>query len=201
MPFTKYAIESFISKRVAEATECNAIAVGAEFPDYREWISALGLGFILNGTCRTQFPFATQFTRRTAAALEYYTLGREALLQHVARGGRTWSDYFRALQHFEVAIGHLYQAYDHVRKKLDKQFFKTNDGSSLDRLNKIHNTSKHDVADQDQPLWITNKGLEKEGVTISFGEIEELTRSYGRIVQAVLQGRPPEDSKETVSPQ
>jgi hypothetical protein len=62
----------------------------------------------------------------------------------------------------------------------------------LNRIRKIHNTSKHQLAEKDQPVWITNEGIEgdclidgkkskkTERVKITFEEIEKLMRECGK---------------------
>jgi hypothetical protein len=92
-----------------------------------------------------------------------------------------WSQYFRALYHFEAAIAPLYQAHDYSRKLINTKLFALGDNSPLDRLNKIYGASKHQLAILDQPVWLTNEGIETADAKISFSELEELMRSCARI--------------------
>ena len=188
MSLTKYAVETFISKKIIEVTECNAIDICAEFPSAKEWLSGFGLMIIFVNQPREEIrPFALQFLRRIETAFSEYSLAREDL-QHLVSGDRgRWSPYYRALYHFEAALGQLYQAYDYSRKMLDSKLFESNDGSPLDRLNKIHNTSKHQLAVEEQPVWVTNDGIESNDIKITFGEVEDLLRSCGRIAMKLSQ--------------
>lgn len=205
MPISKYAIETFISKKITEVNECNVADLYAEFPSAKKWLSGFGLMVIFtNQPPYENRPFALQFLRRVEAAFSEYALAREELQRLISEGNGGWSPYYRALYHFEAALGQLYQAYDYSRKKLGLEEFKSGDGSPLDRLNKIHDTSKHQLANEDQPVWITNNGIEtdvaikskkdtktnKKEITfreikITFKEVEALMRKYGEIAMAL----------------
>ncbi|MGZ8224079.1 MAG: hypothetical protein ACXW0H_03235 [Methylobacter sp.] len=188
MPFTKYAVETFISKKITEVTECNVADLYTEFPSAKKWLSSFGLMVIFVNQPREEMrPFALQFLRRVEAAFSEYALAREDLQGLVAGSRGKWSPYYGALYHFESALGQLYQVYDNSRKMLDSKLFESNDGSPLDRLNKIYNTSKHQVAVEEQPIWITNEGIETNNIKITFGEIEELLRACGRIAMTLSQ--------------
>ena len=126
-------------------------------------------------------PFGMQFVRRTEMALGEYALARAELQGFVSDSRGHWSPYFRALYHFEAAIAQLYQAHDYSRKLLNTKLFASGDNSPLDRLNKIYDASKHQLAVLDQPVWLTNEGIETAHAKISFFELEELMRSCARI--------------------
>ena len=137
MPFTKHAIETFISPKVTGLNECRITDLSAEFPASRDWVSGFGLMVILvNQPTEEMRPFALQFVRRTEMAIAEYTRMR-AEVQDLISGNPRWSPYYRALYHGEVATAMLYQAYDLSRKKLKTQLFESNDGSPLQRLNLI----------------------------------------------------------------
>lgn len=191
MPLTKYAVETFISKKITEVTECNVADLYAEFPSAKEWLSGFGLMVIFVNQPREEIrPFALQFLRRVETTFSEYALAREYLQRLVLGSRGRWSPYYRALYHFEAALGQLYQAYDFSRKMLDSKLFVSNDDSPLDRLNKIHNISKHQVAVEDQPIWLTNEGIETNDMKITFVEFEELLRSCGRIAMTLTQTSP-----------
>lgn len=182
MPFTRHAVDTFISNKIAKVTECNIGDLYSEFPAARDWVSAFGLMVIFVNQPREEIrPFALQFVRRLEMAFAEYARAREVLQSFVSANEGQWSPYFRALYHVEAAISQLYQAFDLSRKKLDTKLFDTNDGSPLSRLNEIYNTSRHQLATEDQPIWITNQGVETETHGISFPELEELLRSCARI--------------------
>jgi len=182
MPFTKHAVEIFISDKITKVTECNVSNLYAEFPSAKDWISGFGLMVIFVNQPQAEMrPLALQFLRRVEMGLAEYSRAREELQDLVFGSRGRWSPYFRALYHFEAAISQIYQAYDYSRKALNTRYFDSNDGSPLDRLNRIYNISKHELAAQDQPVWISNRGIETAKVQITFSEIETLLRSFGRI--------------------
>ena len=182
MPFTKHAVEMFISDKITKVTECNVSDLYAEFPSAKDWISGFGLMVIFVNQPQAEMrPLALQFLRRVEMGLAEYSRAREELQDLVFGSRGRWSPYFRALYHFEAAISQIYQAYDYSRKALNRRYFDSNDGSPLDRLNRIYNISKHELAAQDQPVWISNRGIETAKAQITFSEIEKLLRSFGRI--------------------
>ena len=183
MPFTKYAIETFISSKVTALNECRIADLSAEFPNSSNWVSGFGLMVIfVNRPAEEMRPFALQFVRRTEMAIAEYARMR-AEVKDLVSGNPRWSPYYRALHHSEVATAMLYQAYDLSRKKLNTQLFESNDGSPLQRLNLVYTTSKHQVADAQDPVWLSNEGFHTEHVTLLFGEFEELARSSARIAE------------------
>lgn len=182
MPFTKHAVDTFISDKIGKVTECRVGDLYAEFPSAKDWVSGFGLMVIFVDQPREEIrPFAIQFVRRIEMAIAEYSRAREALQDLISGSRGRWSPYFRALYHFEAAIAQLYQAYDCSRKALKTALFVSKDGSPLDRLNNIYNTDKHKLAVQDQPVWLTNDGIETADAKLSFSELEELMRSCGRI--------------------
>ncbi len=183
MPFTKHAIETFISPKVTGLNECRITDLSAEFPASRDWVSGFGLMVILvNQPTEEMRPFALQFVRRTEMAIAEYTRMR-AEVQDLISGNPRWSPYYRALYHGEVATAMLYQAYDLSRKKLKTQLFESNDGSPLQRLNLIYTTSKHQTADAQDPVWLSNEGFHTAKVALLFSEFEELARSCARVAE------------------
>jgi uncharacterized protein YllA (UPF0747 family) len=129
-----------------------------------------------------------QLLRRAETALGEYSAARE-LMQAVAGGGGTnWAEYFKALYRFEATLAQLYQAYEYIRKALDTNSFEKNDGTPLERLNRLNNTIKHQLASADQPVWLTDLGVECEDELLKFEEIEDLLRSVGQIAERIVQG-------------
>ena len=196
MGFTRHATDLFISEKIGQVTECGATAVGNEFPSSGAWVPAFGLCVILQDHPPEQNrPFALQFVRRVEMAFAEYSRAVEYLSALVSGGPGRWSPYFRALYHFEAAISQLYLAYDGARRKLGGEYFKSGDDSNLDRLNKVYNASKHQIATAEQTLWITNDGVCSDDASIAFVEIEDLLRSYGQIADRITnQKHAPDDA-------
>jgi hypothetical protein len=183
MPFTNYAIETFISARITELTDCRITDLGTEFPNASKWVSGFGLCVIFaNQPPQETRAFALQFVRRVEMAIAEYVRMR-AEIQDLLSGDPRWSPYYRALHHGEVAVSMLYQAYDLSRKKMNVQFFESNDGSPLQRLNLIYTTSKHQLAEGQDPLWLSNDGFHAEQGTLLYSEFEELARSCARVAE------------------
>jgi hypothetical protein len=195
VPFTKEAVETFVSDRVTKVTECNVADLRAELPSAQDWVSGFGLMVkFVNQPAPEWRPFALQFVRRSEMAVSEYCLARDALLDLLSGSRGRWSPYFRALYHFEAAVSQLYQAFDFSRKVLKTTLFAKGDGSPLARLNRINNIIKHQVAAEEQPVWISNRGIETAEVTVLFSEMEDLIRSCARIATK-LTSTPPKEGQ------
>ena len=186
MGFTRHATD-LISKKIGQVTKCGATDVAKEFPASSAWVSTFGLCVIFqNHPPAENRSYALQFVRRVETAFAEYSRASDQLHYLVNSSQHRWSPYFSALYHFEAAISLLYLAYDGTRKQLQDKFFTGGDGSDLDRLNKIYNASKHQIASGEQTLWITNDGVNADGTSISFVELEDLMRDYGRIADRII---------------
>ncbi len=195
MPFTKYAVDTFISDKVTGVTECTLADLYAEFPDAKNWVSSFGLMVIFNNQPPVQRrPLALQLIRRVEMIFVEHSQARHQLLDLIAKGAGRWSPYFRALHHLESTLSLSYQAYHFAGKSLDQRLFEKKDDSPLDRLNRIYNTSKHQLAEIEQPIWITNSGMSTVDCSLTFIEIEELVRTLARIVQRLTSKQPSEDN-------
>ena len=190
MPFTKYAIDTFISEKITELTECNVENMRSEYPESEKWVSTFMVAVIMMAHVSEEHKhFVIQFIRKVEMCFDEYHLARETLKEYVKERGNNWSKYFRVLNHLESSIAQLYQAYDLSRKKLGTDLFKSNDGSSLDRLNKIYNTSKHQPAFDEQTVWVTNSGIGTQDVELSFSEIEAMLRECASITKVLIEGK------------
>jgi hypothetical protein len=188
MPFTKHAVETFISAKITAITECRIADLDAEFPAAKDWVSAFGLRVMFNDQPPEKMrPFTLQFIRRVEMALSEYSAARMQI-QDLIPGNPRWSPYYRALHHMEVAVALLYQAYDVGRKATDKDYFEKGDGSPLQRLNRIYNSSKHIRAIADGPVWLSNQGVCTADTVLLFSEFEGLAREAARIVEGILNG-------------
>lgn len=186
VPFTLEAVGEYVLARIGQVAMCGAQDVIREFPNCGKWVSSLGLLIIFSDLPLPEHrPFALQLIRRVEMALREYETGRAALLDLVDGDRGRWSPYFRALSHFEAAVSQLYQAYDNLRKLMGANLFEKDDGSALQRLNDIYNTAKHEFAQAEQPLWITDQGLESDRTELAFTEIEEMLRECASIAETM----------------
>jgi hypothetical protein len=124
-------------------------------------------------------PFIFAILRRAQMALVEHENGRIALLDYVKGAKDRISVYFRALYHFEIAINLVYQAHELFMKILKVRLFEKNDGTPVERLNRIYNVSKHlepsSISDTHlHSVWIKNEGLCISTAMLSFEEFAEL---------------------------
>jgi len=90
----------------------------------------------------------------------------------------------------------IYQAYEFRRqlgKKIESKetkLFEKGDGSSLEKLNRLSNISKHLETSSTIPegnlhhVWISNNGICASGVTMSFTELADLVKEYVALANA-----------------
>jgi hypothetical protein len=191
MPFTNYAVEAFISRRIVELTTVGVTDLSPEFPNSSSWLSRLGMLSVLTNQFSPETrPFAIQFVRKVEMSLAEYARAKPELEALVARTGR-WSPYYRALHHVETSSSLLYQAYDLSRKKLGIALFQPGDGSSLQRLNGIYNKARHEPAAQDDPVWLSNTSIHTSDVDLRFSEYESMLREYSNIAEKITSSQGP----------
>jgi hypothetical protein len=186
MPFTKAAVEKFISEKATEVSLCGAADMLQQVPESKHWLSNFGLSVIFHDFPPEEMrPFAINFIRRINAAFVEYALARQEVLELVKDGHGRWSPYFRALNHFEVAIGQLYLAMDSVHKRANHKFFESGDGSFEENLNLIYNASKHQIAQNDLPVWFSNTGVHTSNSSLAFDEIEDYMLKMAGVVKGL----------------
>ena len=173
------AAEIFLSKQIALVTRCGAADIAAEFPSRANWIDALVLRVTLHATPPAdRVPFALQVVRRVETAIDEYATARTHLSNFVANGRKT-SSYFRALNHFELAIAEMCKPREYLVNYPGKGSIPEDE--LLRRIQGIHDTVKHQPALADQTVWITDDGLQSKKHPIRFAEIEEALRSLGNL--------------------
>lgn len=186
MPFTKSAVELFISTRAAAVTRCGASEVTAMVPESAHWLSNFGLEVIFHDFPPADMrPFVINFIRRIHAAFLEYDLARQEVLKLIKDGYGRWSPYFAALTHFEVVVSQLYLALDSVRKLSSNDFFTTGDGSFEEKLNLIYNAGKHQIAQTELPTWFTDEGLACARAKVTFAEIEDFMLRMAGVVKGL----------------
>jgi len=191
MPFTNYALDAYVSQELSKLNECSAPDLSKEFDQAEHWVN----NFILNSIFRVQIkpeakPFIFGILRRAQMALAEYGDGRAALLDYLGGSKERVSVYFRALYHFEIVVGLLYQAYEMAMKITGKQLFQKNDGSTIERLNRLYSISKHLEAStipegHIHAVWITNDGLVVSTATLSWQELADLAIDVGTLANSL----------------
>lgn len=178
------AAEIFLSPQIAQVTRCGAADIAAEYPSRATWIDTLVLRVTFHNTPPAdRVPFALQLVRSVETAIDEYAAALEHLTAFVARGRKT-SSYFRALNHFELAISQMCRPREHFVKFPGKPSLPKDD--VLHRLQNLCDTSKHQPALSDQTVWITNDGMRSTKVLVNFEEIEDSLRSLGDLVVQVV---------------
>ena len=158
----------------------------ARVPESAHWLSNFGLAVIFNDFPPSELrPLVINFIRRVHAAFLEYDLARQEVLKLAQDGNGRWSPYFAALTHFEVTIAQLYLALDSIRKHTTHKFFDKGDGSFEECLNLIYNTSKHQLADTELPVWFTNCGIACKDAVLTFEEIEDFMSTMAEVVKGL----------------
>ena len=191
MPFTNYALDRIVSQQFSQLTQCNAEEIISHFPHHKLWVT----NFILNSTfggsvTEEERTFSFFFLRRSEAAFEEYEYGRQALNDFINLMPRSPSLYFKALNHFEMVISMLWQAFDMDIKRTNVQRFVKGDGSTYQRLNFIYNHSRHfypsDISSGFMhAVWLTNNGMNTGSTMITYTEIVGFLTEIGNISEGL----------------
>lgn len=177
---------------MSELTECGAPPLNVLPEKSAEWLPT----FVLVTVVQLNIPDPTRqlafnVIRRSDTAVVDYTRARDELIQFLEPDSkRSITKYCRCLHSFEAAVSSTHQAYALIRQLLPKAppMFARDDGSVLQRLDRIHNASKHAdewiakgnrfAEDSTMSVWMTNAGLEAKGYRLSYeelaGEINDL---------------------------
>lgn len=192
MPLTNYSLDNFVAPHLSELTQNNAPELRMDQQDY--WVR----NFILNTLFGVRLldphrQYVYNFLRKVEAAFYEYGNARLLLEEYIIIGRDAVSKYLTAVIHFESCQAQAYQAYMLVKNIIGQnKLFEKNDGSTLDRLNKMYNLSKHVEAkiakgelpgDSLLPVWITNNGIESSMVALTFNELIDLLKDLGEVAQ------------------
>ena len=196
MPFTTYGLDKFFAQEISALSECNAPDLAEHFAEVEPLIDNFILNSIFTSPIKTQYkPYIFGIIRRVQMALVEYQNGRTLLLSYLNESKKNTSLYFQALSYFEIAVTLLYQAYEFLRKlgkKIESKetnLFEKGDGSSLEKLSRLYNISKH-LEPSTIPegnlhhVWISNNGICASGVTMSFTELADLIKEYVALANA-----------------
>ena len=188
MGITRRAIEEFISSRISAISSVNAQDIAIQFPHADRWLSALGISHIFTASIPPEhLALAIQLIRKTEFALIAYSAMRGELTSLV-NGPPTWTPYYRAVGHGESTISALYQARYLAGKHFGLRLFEKDDGSPMQRLNSLYNAGKHQVAQVDEPMWLTNAGFECAAAKLSYAEFEEILSGTAALANAIANG-------------
>lgn len=179
---SNYLLDNFISADLSSLTENNTIPYSNEV----QWVNA----FFLNATLRYQYEekqriYLMNLLRRIESTFRQYNTGSYLLDDFLSHDKVSISTYLSAVVCIETSVSHLYQAYMLGNKMVDEdnKLFIKNDGSSIDRLNKLYNVSKHydsticsGIIEElnSIPIWITNQGIKSNKVFLDFNELHAM---------------------------
>jgi len=203
---SNYSLDTFIAPHLSELTSLCVPNLEGCTGEYGPWVN----NFILNTKFRVRLKDRNRqlilyFLRKVEGAFQEYHEGRDFLASYLQKRNEAVSAYFHALRHFEVAASLAYHAYDTVRTLVQEKLFTHDDGSPLQRLNRLQNISKHankelgfgSIPDNlSIPIWLTNTGIECHDTALSFAEFAELLQELARLAE-VLSNPPINRDKST----
>ena len=177
---SNYFLNNFISFDLSDLSGNNA--------EKRDTTSRWVNTFILNAAYRYRMEDSERLLimnllRRVESSFHQYNLGSSQLDEYLLGDKTGVSRYFSAVVCFEIALSHLYQAYMFGQRLTGTKLFNSNDNSSLDRLNKLYNISKHydgtiskgELAEINTiPIWITNEGFKSVNTFLSYSDVHEM---------------------------
>lgn len=148
-------------------------------PQQEHWIS----NFILNTIFRGKPPrpnrqYMFNFLRRAEAAFREYSLAREQTLLFLSLPDSP-SHYIAAITYWEDFLSQAWISFDLLRKfaRVPKGgLFEKGENTVLERLNSLHNLSKH-ATNGDFPddatlaIWLRNDGLHSKSTHLTFDEM------------------------------
>lgn len=186
VPLSNYSLDKFVAPKMSEFTSANVPDMSEHDGQQHFWT----LNFVLNTMLRVDVaqPYRAwiyAFLRYTQAAFDEYELARQAAIEYLS-GNRHQhiSPYLRALYHYEAFLAQADQARTVLSRMDDKaKFFEKGDGSVLQRLNLLHNKSKHaDIAiqsgetpgDTTMALWLSNEGICHNEAVLKYEEMATL---------------------------
>ncbi len=178
MGLTRGGIESVFGPKLFEVTECGAENLQSADPIEHYILRVL----FHDHPSSNARGFTLQLLLRSEMANIEYSAGRDSLFEYLADQITNTHHYFRAIHHFTASIGQLWQFFDLNRSKHEQRtgnlidIYKPNGESVLEKLNILHNVSKHAAVDYEsmtQPVWITNSGIASKEAELFFYELKE----------------------------
>jgi hypothetical protein len=191
---TDSTLDEFVSQGLSNVTQCSAPAIANRFPQSAHWIGTFTLNSMFGHRVgQDGRRFCLAFLRRAEAAFFDYELARQALhefAESVKSGPKKTSLYFRALHFFEACLAMHWQGVSLFARLMAEKPFNKGDGSGYEKLNTIYNVSKHYDPATLPPhhlhaVWISNEGLNVDGCTLSFSELEDLLYELGTLADMV----------------
>lgn len=192
-------LDDYIAMDVSVFTSADPPDITAAHPEASHWVLNYVLNTVLSGGFTEPLGgYAALLLRRTTVAYDEYESARSATLSFVedrAAGGQPVRTYLLALHHWEQCVAHSWQAAKAHEKISGEKLFEKGDGSPEEKLNKLHNRSKHSdsalgTRGQMPPkgpiaMWLTNDGLATTDCVMSWSELGQLVGSLGEIADLI----------------
>jgi predicted DNA-binding protein YlxM (UPF0122 family) len=195
MVLSKYSKDNFIAPKLSELTKVGAPELHYCTKEYGNWVGNFILNTIFrvrtNGQSRQLIMY---FLRKVEGALQEYHEGRNFLENYVKNPDKSISSYFHSIRHFETSMALAYQAFGTIRTMIQHDLFTKEDGSSLQRMNRLQNLSKHannDIFLGNIPgefninIWLTNDSIECHDTTLTFYEFSLLLKELANIAETM----------------
>src|SRR4051812_23431854 len=97
MPFSDYALDTFVAQNISKLTACTPQSLASEFPERNLWVTQFVLRRMSqNHISEEKASLAFIITRRAEAAIDEWELACD-----VSQQIRKPSGYFKALRHLE----------------------------------------------------------------------------------------------------
>jgi len=188
-------MDTFIAPRLSELTKAIAPDLHSCTKEYGNWV----INFILNTIFRVRTieqnrQLIMYFLRKVEGAFQEYHEGRYFLENYIKNCNKAISSYFHSLRHFEAAMILAYQAYETIRMMIKKDLFIKENGTPLQRLNRLQNLSKHANKELSRSdfsgefnisIWLTNEGIESYDTTLSFSEFSFLLIELAKSAEVI----------------
>jgi len=195
MVLSKYSMDTFIAPRLSELTKIGAPDLHSCTKEYGNWV----INFILNTIVRVRIiqrdrQLIMYFLRKVEGAFQEYHEGRYFLENYIKNRNKAISSYFHSLRHFEAAMSLAYQAFETIRTMIKEKLFTKENGTPLQRLNRLQNLSKHankEISRSDFSgefnisIWLTNEGIESHDTTLSFSEFSLLLIDLAKLAEVI----------------
>ena len=189
MPQYSTGLLNEFAPHITELTECNMPDLAEQRESSKKWLTS----FILNSSFSAKYPdpfhkYTIAFLRKAEYAFKNYFIARDALSVFVGtpilfsdNPNALLTVYFECLHHTEMSIALIDQAYCVFEEIIaDGKFWKKGDGSSLERINLLHNHIKHAedrittaLIKPGYHIWLTNTSVCCERGSISYAEVTQ----------------------------
>ena len=183
----------FIAPAMADFNAAEIPDMSSAFDQQDYWLANYFLNTVHRGRLRApdrQRIF--NFLRRAQQAFQAYDVARTATYDFLVDPGVRPMRYVVAVGHWEDHLAYAWQALRYLSPSV-KAWYERGDGSDVERLNLMHNDSKHGEqriedgygeTDGALTIWLTNTGLSSKSVSLTYEQVSTTLRDLGRLADA-----------------